>query len=76
MSSTADPKPEEKPGIFQNIWSRIVRTKPTGVHCEFCGWNGTTADVISAPKVNEDGAVYQIKTCPSCMRNGGLIFYD
>jgi hypothetical protein len=64
------------PGVIGTILSRFSRAKPAGVHCGYCGWNGTKDEVIRAPKVNEDGAVYQIDTCPNCMRNGGLISYD
>ncbi len=66
----------DRPSLWQNIWSRIVRPNPSGVSCDYCGWTGTPDEVVKTPRLNEDGAVYQIQSCPECQRNGGLVFYD
>jgi hypothetical protein len=66
----------DKPGFLQSLMSLVIKPKPTGVTCEYCGWHGTKDDVLKSPRLNEDGAVYQITTCPNCLRNGGLVFYD
>jgi hypothetical protein len=62
--------------VWQAILSRVVRRKPVGAVCEYCGWRGAKDAVLMSPRLNEDGAVYQITACPSCMRNGGLVFHD
>jgi hypothetical protein len=62
-----------KPGIVQALLSVVSKPKPTGASCEYCGWHGARSDILMSPRLNEDGTVYQITTCPSCMRNGGLV---
>ena len=66
----------EKPDLLKKILTRIIKPKPSGVTCEYCGWNGSADDVLKAPRLNEDGVVYQISSCPNCMRNGGLVYHD
>jgi hypothetical protein len=58
------------------ILSLFNKPKQTGVTCEYCGWHGTKEDVFKATVMNEDSSKYIIDTCPNCMRNGGLKFYD
>jgi len=34
------------------------------------------SDIFKASVMNEDSSKYIIDTCPECMRNGGLKYYD
>jgi predicted RNA-binding Zn-ribbon protein involved in translation (DUF1610 family) len=58
------------------LFSKKSKAKPTGVTCEYCGWNGPKDKVIKAFVMNEDSTRYTINTCPNCLRNGGLVFHD
>lgn len=69
-------RPSDRPDFFAQFATLFKKPPKTGAHCEYCGWYGPTSDVLKAPRLNEDGKSYMINTCPSCMRNGGLIFYD
>ncbi len=76
-TDTQEKTPAQKQsGAWQSLLSKIIRPRPTGVTCEYCGWSGAKDGLLKSPRLNEDGTVYQIMTCPQCLRNGGLIFYD
>jgi len=75
-SSTSKLAAADKANIWHGLLSKVIKPKPTGASCEYCGWHGQKEDVLKSPRLNEDGVVYQINTCPSCLRNGGLVFYD
>lgn len=66
----------KQPGFWDKLATVFSLPKKTGVHCTYCEWWGTKDQVVKAPRLNEDGKVYQIDACPNCMRNGGLEFYD
>jgi hypothetical protein len=55
---------------------RRNKTKPTGVTCQYCGWNGTPEQIYKSKVMNTDSSIYEIKCCPKCMRNGGLIIHE
>jgi hypothetical protein len=57
----------------QGLLHKLRKTKPTGITCEYCGWNGESEDLHKAKVLNTDGTPYEIRVCPDCLRNGGLI---
>jgi hypothetical protein len=61
--------------MLQTFIKKFVKEKPTGVTCIRCGWNGTRAQLMKAPRINENGVTYQIEACPQCLRNGGLEYH-
>jgi hypothetical protein len=61
--------------MLQTLINKIVKPKPTGVSCIRCGWNGPIEKLVKAPRLNENGATYQIDACPNCYRNGGLVYH-
>jgi hypothetical protein len=58
------------------LLQKIIKPKPTGITCEYCGWNGTAEELQSAKYLNTDGTPYSIRVCPQCQRNGGLFDHD
>lgn len=61
--------------MLQTLLNKVKKPRPTGVTCDYCGWNGTVEEVATARVMNTDSSVYTIKTCPRCGRNGGLIVH-
>jgi hypothetical protein len=61
--------------MLQTLIRKIIKEKPSGVTCIRCGWNGPREKLLKAPRINENGVVYQIDACPQCMRNGGLQYH-
>lgn len=75
--SVASDRAAGKKLTFLDTLALLFKPAPrTGAHCEYCDWRGAKTDVLSAPRMNEDGKVYQITVCPDCMRNGGLEFFE
>lgn len=71
-----------RPGIegrtrhMRALLQKIIKPKPTGITCEYCGWNGPAEELASAKYLNTDGTPYAIRVCPQCQRNGGLYDHD
>jgi len=62
--------------MLNTLIKKIIKEKPVGVTCIRCGWNGPREKLMKAPRLNENGAVYQIDACPQCLRNGGLQYHS
>jgi hypothetical protein len=58
------------------LLQKVFKPKPTGITCEYCGWNGSATELQKAKYLNTDGTPYEIRVCPQCQRNGGLFDHD
>lgn len=72
-SLVGDPKRHGGMENVRELLLKIRKLQPTGITCEYCGWNGTEEELQKAKYLNTDGSPYMIRVCPECQRNGGLV---
>ena len=61
--------------MLQSLLKTLKKEKPTGATCGYCGWNGPAESLHKTKVMNTDSSTYEIRVCPRCMRNGGIVYH-